>query len=216
MTEPGTQRIHFAGEELVLLPERAVFWTARRSLMLSDVHFGKSATFRAHGIPVPEGECQLDLDRIARLVSHHQARRLIIIGDFFHSGIPLTESLRAMLLGFRDSLGAAIILVRGNHDPKTNDLLPSCERLDFTHFELVHDPAHASPGRPAISGHLHPQCRIGKVGRKSRLPCFLQTDSLLVLPAFGSFTSGHIMRPIPGQTLYPVTQSAVYQLTGSF
>ena len=37
--EEGSRSIRFAGEDLVLLAERAVLWPARRALMLSDVHF---------------------------------------------------------------------------------------------------------------------------------------------------------------------------------
>lgn len=198
----------------MLLAERAVFWPAGRALMLSDVHFGKSATFRAHGIPVPEGECRADLERITGLVARHCVTHLAIIGDFYHSGIALNDSLEHLLIAFRDSLGAEIILVRGNHDSIHHRVLPMQQRLAWPPFELVHDPADASAGQATITGHLHPLCRIGPGGRQSRLPCFLQTESLLVLPAFGSFTSGHVIHPKPGQTLYPITKHAVFEVPG--
>lgn len=215
MLEAGSRRIVFAGEELVLLAERAALWPARRALMLSDVHFGKSATFRAHGIPVPEGECQADLARITRLVQRYAVEHLVIVGDFFHSGIPLTDSLHEMLSTFRDSLGAKIILVRGNHDPLNHHLLPMKDRLNWSPIEFVHDPAHATAEQPTITGHLHPLCRIGAGGRNSRLPCFVLTDSWLVLPAFGTFTAGHVIKPTPGQTLYPIAKQTVFHCPGN-
>jgi uncharacterized protein len=211
MLEQATQRIIFAGEELVLLAERAVLWPKHRILMLADVHFGKSATFRASGIPVPEGECQADLDRITKLVKAHEVSHLIIIGDFYHSGIPLTDSLESMLRSFRDNLQAQITLVRGNHDSHRHRLLPMEERIRLAPFEIVHDPAHRTADGCAIAGHLHPLCRIGR-GSKSRLPCFVITESLLVLPAFGSFTSGHVIASAPGQSLYPIANHAVYPM----
>jgi DNA ligase-associated metallophosphoesterase len=210
--EEGSRRIRFAGEDLVLLAERAVLWPARRALMLSDVHFGKSATFRAHGIPVPEGESQTDLDRIARLVERHEVEQLTIIGDFYHSGIALSPTLHDSLATFRDSLDAEIILVRGNHDQAQHELLPMIDRLDWPPFELVHNPADAIAGQPTIAGHLHPLCRIGRAGRASRLPCFLLTENLLVLPAFGTFTAGHIVKPKAGQALYPITKETVFEV----
>lgn len=209
--EQGSRQIRFAGEDLVLLAERAVLWPARSSLLLSDVHFGKSATFRAHGIPVPEGESQTDLDRISRLVERCHAEHLVIVGDFYHSGIPLSPSLYDALASFRDSLNAEIILVRGNHDQAQHKLLPMIDRLHWPPFELVHDPAEAIAEQPTIAGHLHPLCRIGRIGRESRLPCFLQTGNLLILPAFGTFTAGHIIKAQAGQTLYPITKQTVYQ-----
>jgi DNA ligase-associated metallophosphoesterase len=206
-----SRSIRFAGEELILLPDRAVLWPARSALMLSDVHFGKSATFRAHGLPVPEGESQADLDRITQLVARHEVDHLAIIGDFYHSGIALSPALYDALASFRDSLDAEIILIRGNHDKSRHELLPMIDRLDWPPFELVHDPADADPEKPTIAGHLHPLCRIGKGGRASRLPCFLQTENLLVLPAFGTFTAGHIMKAKAGQTLYPIAKETVFE-----
>ncbi len=209
--ETGSRRIRFADEDLVLLAERAILWPARRALMLSDVHFGKSATFRAHGIPVPEGESQADLDRITKLVERYEVDHLAIIGDFYHSGIALSPSLHDSLASFRDSLNAEIILVRGNHDKTRHELLPMIDRLDWFPIELVHDPADATPEKPAIAGHLHPLCRIGHARRASRLPCFLKTENLLVLPAFGTFTAGHIVKAKTGQTLYPITDQTVFE-----
>ncbi|MBJ7285492.1 MAG: ligase-associated DNA damage response endonuclease PdeM [Akkermansiaceae bacterium] len=214
MLEEGSRQIVFAGEELVLLAERAALWPARRALMLSDVHFGKSATFRAHGIPVPEGECQADLDRITHLVERHGIEHLVIVGDFFHSGLPLTDSLHAMLSTFRDTLRAEIILIRGNHDPLHHHLLPMQDRLTWSPIEFVHDPALAAADQPTIAGHLHPLCRIGTGGRNSRLPCFLLTDTRLVLPAFGTFTAGQVNKPTPGQTLYPIAKQTVFHCPG--
>lgn len=208
----GSRIIRFAGEELILLAERAVLWSARRALMLSDVHFGKSATFRAHGIPVPEGESQTDLNRITQLVDRHEVEHLAIIGDFYHSGMALSPALHDSLASFRDSLNAEIILVRGNHDKARHSLLPMIDRLDWFPIELVHDPADADPEKPTIAGHLHPLCRIGKGGRASRLPCFLKTENLLILPAFGTFTSGDLMKAKAGLTIYPIADQKVFEL----
>jgi DNA ligase-associated metallophosphoesterase len=208
----GSRSIRFAAEELILLPDRAVLWPARNALMLSDVHFGKSATFRAHGIPVPEGESQADLDRITRLVARYEVEHLAIIGDFYHSGLALSPALHDSLTTFRESLNAEIILVRGNHDKTRHELLPMIDRLDWSPIVLIHDPADADPQKPTIAGHLHPLCRIGKGGRASRLPCFLQTENLLVLPAFGTFTAGHIINAKTGQTLYPIAKQTVFEV----
>jgi len=44
-----------AGEKLVLLAERAVFWPAKKALFVADFHLGKAASFRRAGIPLPSG-----------------------------------------------------------------------------------------------------------------------------------------------------------------
>ena len=47
--------VDVAGEQFVLLPQKAVFWPRERLLAIADIHFGKAATFRSFGIPVPRG-----------------------------------------------------------------------------------------------------------------------------------------------------------------
>ena len=39
----------------LFLPERAAFWRDASTLLVADCHFGKTASFRRHGLPVPEG-----------------------------------------------------------------------------------------------------------------------------------------------------------------
>ena len=42
-----------AAADVVLLPGRAALLPASRTLLVSDIHLGKAATFRQAGIPVP-------------------------------------------------------------------------------------------------------------------------------------------------------------------
>ncbi|TXD50975.1 DEAD/DEAH box helicase, partial [Ralstonia sp. TCR112] len=55
MTSSSDLAIQCAGETVWLLPERALWWPVQRMLMVADAHFGKAATFRARGVPVPAG-----------------------------------------------------------------------------------------------------------------------------------------------------------------
>ena len=47
--------IEVAGEPVWLLPERAVFWPQGGTLVTADLHWGKAATFRSAGVPIPGG-----------------------------------------------------------------------------------------------------------------------------------------------------------------
>ena len=47
--------VRLAGEELWLLPEKALYWPAQQALLIADVHFGKAAAYRSLGQPVPQG-----------------------------------------------------------------------------------------------------------------------------------------------------------------
>ncbi|MBK1827949.1 ligase-associated DNA damage response endonuclease PdeM [Haloferula rosea] len=195
----GSLAIDFHGHELILHPEGAVWWPASGSLILSDVHFGKSATFRAHGIPVPEGVRQEDLDRIDRLIAQLDAQSLHIVGDFLHSNASIPAPLEEELQGWLDRLPCEVTLILGNHDPspaqlRSLDGLRCLDQEEKSGITLIHDPADAQAGRPTIAGHLHPLCRIGgKRGPGIRVPGFYLWNSCLVLPAFGTFTSGSLV-----------------------
>jgi len=84
------------------------------TLILSDTHFGKAETYQEHGIPVPTDHTERDLDRLRQLVSAHGARRIIILGDLFHS--TRNSSWDRVLAGFQSMNKTELILVMGNHD----------------------------------------------------------------------------------------------------
>ena len=56
--------LRLADLDLTLLPEMAAWLPKHRALVVTDLHLGKSATFRARGIPIPEGETRADLARL--------------------------------------------------------------------------------------------------------------------------------------------------------
>ena len=77
--------IDLEGERLLLLPERAIWWESVKTLIVSDLHWGKSAHFRKHGIAIPADTQDKDELRLAGLLRTYNAERLIIAGDMFHS-----------------------------------------------------------------------------------------------------------------------------------
>src|SRR6185312_7751518 len=49
------------GQQLWLSPARCIFWEEERSLILADLHFGKTGHFRKAGIAVPQSVYREDL-----------------------------------------------------------------------------------------------------------------------------------------------------------
>src|SRR3546814_18484040 len=45
--------LSFAGHELMMLPEAAIFWPARRALLFADLHFEKASWYAGHGLMLP-------------------------------------------------------------------------------------------------------------------------------------------------------------------
>jgi DNA ligase-associated metallophosphoesterase len=205
--------------DLTLLPEGAAFVDSERILIVADVHLGKSATFRARGVPVPEGDTARDLQRLRELVRKSGAARVVIAGDLFHAPAGVTVELEAELAGFLAELGVPVSLVAGNHDrwlaafPGSLEGLP---HLDLgSSMRVIHDPQDAAGGQLHIAGHWHPVVRISDGRRRSlRMPCFLLRGTTLVLPAFGSFTGGAIVKQAPNDRIFVAHDGCVIELPG--
>jgi DNA ligase-associated metallophosphoesterase len=183
------------GEELHLLPDRAVYWPAASTLLVADPHFGKAATFRAAGIFVPEGTTAATIARLDLLLHATRARRIIFLGDFLHAREGRHPATLDSIDAWRAERAAVdMLLVRGNHDRRAGDPPQSLqiECVDGPHvdgpFALAHHPSRVHD-RYVLAGHLHPGARLYGAGReRARLPCFWFGAECAVLPAFGEFT----------------------------
>jgi DNA ligase-associated metallophosphoesterase len=206
--------------EIQLLPQNAILLTETKTLIIADIHLGKSATFRARGLPIPEGDTARDLTRIQNLISEHHAKHLVIAGDLFHAPSGITPDLAETLLNFIEQIHIPFTLILGNHDAKLKKLpanLHALPHLDFADGEIriLHDPKDASETHLNIAGHWHPVARIADGRRTSlRLPCFLfrQRLNTLVLPSFGSFTGGAIITPEPQDRLFVPLRDQVIEV----
>jgi DNA ligase-associated metallophosphoesterase len=209
--------VRLGGEDVVLLAERALFWPRTGTLVAADLHWGKAATFRAAGIPIPVGATSDDLSRLDAALFRTCARRLIVLGDLFHAraGRIATQTLAELRRwrALRDEL--EIMLVRGNHDRHAGDP-PDDLRINCINapafvppFVLRHEPAPSSEGY-TLAGHLHPGIVLsGPALQRERLPCFWLTPRAAVLPAFGSFTGSASVVPGPDDRIFVVADQEV-------
>jgi DNA ligase-associated metallophosphoesterase len=223
--------IAYHDETLHLLPARAVWWPARRTLLVADTHFGKDATFRAAGIPLPVAALSADLVKLTQLVADTGAERLIVLGDLLHARGGRTEATWNELRAWRrDHASLAWLNLRGNHDRHAGDPLEelaiTCQpRLDEPPFTLLHateaTSADKNPDSPSdqtsstratIAGHIHPAVELhGPRGQRIRLPCFHFAPDEATLPAFGSLTGTHVIKPRSGDRVYVVVDGRVLE-----
>lgn len=210
--------VELAGEQVLLHPDRALLWPARRTLVVADVHFGKDDAFRRAGIALPEGAARTDVARLADLVAAYAVERLVVLGDFFHSRPHAEDTFFAEFAAFRrtrPSLGIDVVV--GNHDRHGGDALDGvvtwhADGLSVGPFELRHEP-DSVPGRYVLAGHLHPVLVIGAFGGdRARLPVFWLRPEVGVLPAFGSLTGGARILPRPGDRTYAAAGRRVIEL----
>jgi DNA ligase-associated metallophosphoesterase len=212
-------QVQWAGQDLGLLADRALWWPARRVLFIADLHIGKAATYRALGQPVPGGTTQQNLARLDRLIGTHQPQQIVFLGDFLHAAQARTPQVLAALQAWRaQHAQLAMTLVRGNHDSRAGDPPPALgiEVVNEPHligpFAACHHPqTHAS--HFVLAGHVHPVCTLHGRGRdRIRMPCFVSQDQQAILPAFGEFTGGWQVEAAPGRRFYGVGGDAVWVL----
>jgi DNA ligase-associated metallophosphoesterase len=212
--------VTLAGEAVVLLPERVLFWPRTATLVAADLHWGKGATFRAAGIPIPVGATSDDLSRLDAALRRTGAARLMILGDLFHARAGrIASATLAELRRWRGLHGELeIMLVRGNHDRHAGDP-PADLRINCLNppafvppFVLRHEPAAAEAGY-TIAGHVHPALVLSGGGlQRERLPCFLLGPAGALLPAFGSFTGLCSVRPGPADRAFVVADGEVIEV----
>lgn len=206
----GALSIELAGERVVLLPDRGLWWPREDTLFVADVHLGKAASFRALGQPVPAGTTRDNLDRLSALIDGLGTQRLVVLGDFLHAATAQQAQVMEPVYGWRERHATLhCLLVRGNHDSHAGDPPPSLQ------FDIQDEPFHMGPfaachhpqtvaGAYGLAGHLHPAVQLrGRAHDRARLPCFCEVDGdgggLMILPAFGAFTGSTL--DLPPRTL---------------
>lgn len=193
-----------------------MWWPVQKTLIVADLHWGKTAHFRKHGIAVPLDTQQKDEQRLAQLVSNCAAERLIVAGDMFHSRENKEVDNFAHWREAHQQL--AIDLVIGNHDilPEehytAHGIYLHEEVLDAGSFMFSHDELEA-PEKFYIHGHIHPCYSIQARGRNKnvRLPCFCMNRQRMVLPSFGGFTGSHDITGDGYENIYLVAEKDVIQ-----
>ncbi|WP_295994113.1 ligase-associated DNA damage response endonuclease PdeM [Rugamonas sp.] len=207
-----------AGERVLLLAQRALYWPRERMLVVADIHFGKAASFRALGVPVPRGTTSENLASLDALLAAHAVAHIVFLGDFLHAKAAHASATVAAMLRWRGRHpGLRLTLVRGNHDAHAGDpsALLGMAIVDEPYlrapFAFRHHP-DLTADFYVLAGHVHPVYHLISGRDALRLPCFLLGPERAVLPSFGAFTGGHAVRPAPGERVCVCAGEAVFQI----
>lgn len=179
-------------EKLIFTNQKAIFWERENTLIISDLHVGKSAHFRKSGIPISSQVLVDDLEVLESLISYFSVEHVLIVGDLFHAG---HNSDLEIFCDWRNRFSALkITLIKGNHDRIAKKFYQDyCieiieNSLVIPPFTFVHEPVNIVDNF-SISGHIHPGVIFhGKARQKVKLPCYGISESQIVLPAFSKFT----------------------------
>lgn len=218
---PARLKIEWHGETLHLLAEHALWWPGNDTLLVADLHLGKPASFRASGIPIPEGCDEDDLQRLSRILTETGAGRLLVLGDLIHNQHSLTDQLTHHFGEWRDRHPKLRLdLAIGNHDRPVTRVHPqlgidTCQEefqeppFCFRHFPEPqgHEEGHV------VAGHTHPRVRLSDgQSRGLSLPCFHFGQKATTLPAFGSFTGTHRIQPAANDRVVVVAEGSLMEV----
>lgn len=184
--------LRFAGHDWHALPDGALFWPARRALLVADLHLEKASWFGARGQMLPPYDSIATLTALDALVRATDAAEVWCLGDSFHDSAGcdrLPPAARALLTAM--TARTRWTWIAGNHDRAIADRCGGAVTdeawVDGVMLRHEADPADA---RPEMSGHFHPKLRVRVRGKLVSRRCFVATPAKLIFPAFGALTGG--------------------------
>lgn len=204
-------------QDLLLLPQRAIYWQQEKMLIAADVHLGKVGHFRKAGIAVPRAMEQDDLGVLSDLIYEHKPEKLLFLGDLFHSDMNADwDWFKFWRQQFpRLDIG----LIRGNHDivhdghyHQLNITLH--DELLVGPFLMLHHPLSETSLKVLDSyvfcGHIHPGVSLKGKGRQGlTLPCFAFGSKQAIFPSFGKFTGRVAIRSRETDRIFAVLKDKV-------
>ena len=210
--------VELAGEQVRLDAGRALYWPARHTLLVADVHFGKAQVLREGGIPLPRGSTHGDLARLDALLDRHAPERLLVLGDLVHGRTAPDAGWVDRVAAWRAARpGLECVVVRGNHDRHFDPARLGFDIVDGAlhegPFVFAHEP-EPDPRGYVLAGHLHPGVVLReRHAPRARLPAFWFAATAGVLPAFGRLTGLMPAQAAPGDRLFAVGPGMVLPVT---
>jgi DNA ligase-associated metallophosphoesterase len=215
MQAPVLHKLH--NQTLWLSAQRSLFWEEEKSLIVSDLHFGKTGHFRKSGIPVPQNIYKEDLQRLVSLLHYFKPAKLVVVGDFFHSH---ANTELDWFKKWREEFSyIEITLVRGNHDILKDGWYREAgievieKEMQLHSFRFTHDACEDHPEYYTFCGHLHPGIIIHGLGRQSlRFPCFYFSEDRCILPAFSRFTGMAVIAPSEKEEVFAIVENQLIRM----
>lgn len=211
----------FKENNFLLHSNRFIFWEEEQAIILSDLHFGKISHFRKNGLAMPTNIVKEDMQRLFDAIQFFNAKKIIIVGDLFHS---VANNEHDLFSRWRNDFSAVeFILVKGNHDIIKADWYENAnikvadEFLKIKNFIFVHQKEDyeslLKPNEFLICGHVHPAIVLKGLGKQSlKFNCFFFSNNYMYLPAFGKFTGNFLLEPKKTETVFAIVNNSVLKL----
>lgn len=207
-------RITINNQNFTLHQSGAAFWEERKILLISDLHLGKIAHFRKHGMAIPEKAVLENFARLNEVLDLFDAETIIFLGDLFHSKINNEWNFFA---DWTKSISQKIILIEGNHDIISrkyyDDLnIEIYSELIIDDFLLTHHPSERE-NFFNFCGHIHPGIKLKGMGKQFlTLSCFFRKPHQMIFPSFGEFTGNFYLIPEENDKVYAITSEEIIEI----
>ena len=182
----------FARHRFEIVAPAALYWPARKALLVADLHLEKASFYARQGQMLPPYDSRATLAELGDLVSATGATTVFCLGDNYHDGggeARLEPEAAKRLVAMTAAL--EWIWITGNHDRDVAGLWGGSVVDEWVGegLALRHE-ATVESRLPEISGHYHPKIRVAVRGRPVSRRCFVRGRHHLIMPAFGSLTGG--------------------------
>ncbi len=178
----------------------ALWLSECRTALLADVHLGYGWALRRRGQlgPVQEGAVRR---KLMATIAELQPSTLVFVGDVVHAPKPGPEE-RAAIEATLGELAAhsELVLIPGNHDRAfLRDYPGASIRIipEWRDCGLLAVHGHIVPATSdhLIVGHVHPALGVvDHAGATQKLPVFVSSDRVTILPAFSPLSAGGDIR----------------------
>ncbi len=210
-----------AGVSLLADLSGTLFWERQSLLVVSDLHLEKGSSFAARGVLLPPYDTVATLGRLAAVITRHDPRMVIALGDSFHD----RDAHDRLSAADRETIASMQarrdwIWISGNHDPALPSRLGGmvANEVAIGPIAFRHEPTGAYG---EIAGHLHPKARVATRGRAMERRCFATDGERAVMPSFGAYTGGLSIRDAafarifgtPGFMAYVLGDTRVHTIT---
>jgi putative SbcD/Mre11-related phosphoesterase len=181
-------------------PSGALWLSEARTALLADVHLGYGWALRRRGQLGPVHEAAVRRKLLAT-IADLRPQTIVFVGDVVHAPRPGPQE-RAEIEATLGELAvhSELVLIPGNHDRGFHTDYPGAAiRLgsEWRESGLLALHGHILPKTTdhLIVGHIHPALGVvDHAGATQKLPVFVASDRVTVLPAFSPLSAGGDIR----------------------
>ncbi|HEC77064.1 MAG TPA: metallophosphoesterase [Thermoplasmatales archaeon] len=177
----------------------SVYIPKNKIAVVADLHIGYEGMLQREGVMIPKYQKKILKERLKKIIDFYEPSKLIINGDLKHEfGKNLRQEWREVteILNFIKEK-TDVLLIRGNHDNYLKTIaskmgIDFVEEFEMENIKISHGHKNVDfEGKKLIMAHEHPSLVIrDKVGAFIKLPCFMVSEKIVVMPALSPLASG--------------------------